>query len=118
MHVQLARLADCPEIAMTEADAKTLMVSAQNVLRHYSIQATQKAVDIMTFASVATFMYAPRAVAFKRRRQRRSGRSSGAPPDGMATPAGPAHVVYPFRAAPGPDTPQPPIIDLPADQVH
>src|SRR4029077_9160444 len=62
MHVQLSRLADCPELAMSEQDAKVLMTAAQNVMRHYSIAASQKAIDWMTFASVASFMYAPRAV--------------------------------------------------------
>jgi hypothetical protein len=75
MHVQLARIADCPELAMSEGDARTLMASAQNVLRHYSIQATQRAVDWITFGSVAMFMYVPRAVALVQRRQR-----SNAPP--------------------------------------
>jgi len=82
MHVQLARIADCPELAMSEGDARTLMASAQNVLRHYSIQATQRAVDWITFGSVAMFMYVPRAVALVQRRQR-----SNAPPQQWHGPA-------------------------------
>jgi hypothetical protein len=70
MHVQLARIADCPELAMSEGDAKTLMGAAQNVLRHYSIQATQRAVDWLTFGSVAAFMYVPRAAALAKRIRR------------------------------------------------
>ncbi len=54
---------------MSEGDAKTLMASAQNVLRHYSIAATQRAVDWVTFASVAAFMYVPRVVALAQRRK-------------------------------------------------
>jgi hypothetical protein len=108
MHVQMARLADCPELAMTEADAKTLMVAAQNVLRHYSIAATQRAVDWMTFCSVATFMYAPRVVAL-RRRTRRPGSSARSSPDGGAdSQTGPAQV-FQFH----PPGPVGPIIDMP-----
>lgn len=55
---------------MSEGDAKTLMASAQNVLRHYSIQATQRAVDWLTFGSVAAFMYVPRAAALAQRIRR------------------------------------------------
>jgi hypothetical protein len=62
---------------MSEGDARTLMASAQNVLRHYSIQATQRAVDWITFGSVAMFMYVPRAVALVQRRQR--GHNGGPP---------------------------------------
>ena len=111
MHVQMARLADCPELAMSEGDAKTLMVAAQNVMRHYSITATQKAVDWMTFVSVASFMYAPRAVALRRRVQRRPG-SPGSSPDNVSEPpAGPAQV-FAFRQ-PQHGAAQPPIIDMP-----
>lgn len=100
---------------MTEADAKTLMVAAQNVLRHYSIAATQKAVDWMTFASVATFMYAPRAVALRRRVKRRPGSNRQSSPDVADSPAGPAQV-FQFRPQSGAPPAAPamgPIIDIP-----
>jgi hypothetical protein len=105
---------------MSEPDAKVLMVAAQNVMRHYSIAATQKAVDWMTFASVATFMYAPRAVAL-RTRMRRPGPDRRSPLDGAdQPPAGPAQV-FTFRPSNGPPpnhgAQQPPIIDMPAG-VH
>lgn len=92
MHVMLARLTETPELAMTEADAKTLFVAAQNVLRHYSIASTQKTIDWITFASVAGFMYVPRFVAIGRRRQRghRQGQRPGerqGQPDFFAGPA-------------------------------
>jgi hypothetical protein len=54
---------------MSEADAKTFFNAAQNVMRHYSIATTQKAVDWMTFASVSAIMYAPRVVALQKRMQ-------------------------------------------------
>jgi hypothetical protein len=119
MHVQLARLTDTPELAMAEADAKTLMVAAQNVMRHYSIAATQKAVDWMTFASVATFMYAPRAVAVRKRMRRRPGASSQSSPDVAGDPhTGPAQI-FAFRPQPGPPQQAPqmgPVIDVPSGE--
>lgn len=39
------------------------MQRAQNVLRHYSVQTTQKTMDIMAFVGVAAFLYVPRVVA-------------------------------------------------------
>jgi hypothetical protein len=86
MHVQMARLADCPELAMTEADAKTLFGAAQNVLRHYSIQSTQKTIDWLTFGSVAVFMYTPRFVALSKRRRNKP------PPRQPEYRSGPAQV--------------------------
>ena len=68
MHALLARLTDCPELAMDEADAKTLFLAAQNVLRHYSLKSTQKTIDWITFTSVASFMYVPRVMLISQRR--------------------------------------------------
>lgn len=128
MHVQLARIADCPELAMSEGDARTLMASAQNVLRHYSIQATQRAVDWITFGSVAMFMYVPRAVALVQRRQQ-----GNAPPprpqwDGPAQvfqftpPHAPQHAPQPQQQ---PQQQQPPAASIepdfaeqPGEQLH
>jgi hypothetical protein len=116
LHVQLARLADTPELAMTEADAKTFMVAWQNYLRHYSIAATQKTVDLITAVSVTAFMYAPRAVAVRRRMSRRPGRSGlhPSPEAAQDSPAGPAQIFAfhpPGAAAAGPG--MGPIIDVP-----
>ncbi|HEY1410802.1 MAG TPA: hypothetical protein VGF36_01615 [Rhodopila sp.] len=108
MHVQLARLTDTPELAMSEADAKTLAGAAQNVLRHYSIAATQKAVDWITFGSVVSFMYVPRAAAVVQRR-RHGPRSEPAP---QPRP-GPSQI-FQFRSPPAAPA-QPSITPAPPD---
>ena len=100
MHVQLAKLTECPELAMTEGDAKTLAVAAQNVLRHYSIQSTQKTVDWITFGSVVAFMYTPRVVALRRRKRRPGGYQRQSSPDTATPPPGPAQI-FEFRPPSG-----------------
>lgn len=70
IHLQLARITDTPELAMTEGEAKGFMQAWQNYLRHFSIPATQRTVDLMTAVGVTTFIYTPRVAAVvKRQRQ-------------------------------------------------
>jgi hypothetical protein len=118
MHVQLARVADTPEIAMTEPDARTLMQSAQNVLRHYSIQSTQKAVDWITFGSVVTFMYTPRVLAYAQRR--RDGPRRPPQPEWRSGPAQIFQFHPPVAQPPPPPPPQspPPRSAPPPDQAQ
>jgi len=44
-HALLAKAARTPEIALDETEAKTLATSAMNVMQHYNIKASQKAID-------------------------------------------------------------------------
>lgn len=45
------------------------MDAAQNVMRHYSVETTQKTLDWMAFIGVASTMYAPRLVAINLRKR-------------------------------------------------
>jgi hypothetical protein len=96
LHVQLAMLTECPGIAMTEADAKAYLNAWQNVLRHYSLEATQKAIDIFTLSSLTLVIYTPRlALGIKRYRE-------GAPRQREAEyRSGPARI---FQFGPSPVT--------------
>jgi hypothetical protein len=91
IHLQLARLADCPALAMPEAEAKQFLIAWQNYLRHYSISATQKTVDLITAVGVTLFVYTPRAVALSQRRRR-----GNQPPPQWQTSA----QVFEFTPAP------------------
>lgn len=99
--MQLARLADCPALAMPEAEAKAFLTAWQNYLRHLSIEATQRTVDLMTAVGVTVFMYTPRAYALVQRRQQ------GTRPPPPQWGAGPAQV-FQFHPPPPQPQPQPP----------
>jgi hypothetical protein len=86
-HIQLARLADCPELAMGEDEARDFLKAWQNYLRHLSIEASQKTVDLVTACGATIFCYAPRIVALSKKGQR---------PPQQRPPAGPARI-FEFR---------------------
>jgi hypothetical protein len=67
--LQLARITDTPQLAMTEGEAKGFMQAWQNYLRHFSIPATQRTVDLMTALGVTTFIYTPRIAAVVQRQR-------------------------------------------------
>jgi hypothetical protein len=102
VHLQLARLADCPAIAMSEAEAKTFLQAWQNYLRHYSLTATQRTVDLMTAVGVTVFLYAPRGMALAERNR-------NGPP--QRTQQGPAQV-FRFHQPAQPAAPEPPPVDV------
>jgi hypothetical protein len=81
---------------MTENEAKQFMIAWQNYLRHFSIAATQRTVDLVTACGVTLFLYVPRGVALAERR--RNGPVRGP----REAPQGPAQV---FRFYP-PGQPQ------------
>jgi hypothetical protein len=93
VHLQLARLADCPAVAMSEVEAKSFLLAWQTYLRHFSIAATQRTVDLVTACGVTLFLYVPRGVALaERRKYGPHGRQDEAP-----RPAGPVPL---FRFTP------------------
>lgn len=70
LHALLAQSMAAPELAISEDDGKQFMTSAQNVMRHYSVQSTQKTLDWLAFAGTASGIYIPRLVAVNIRRKR------------------------------------------------
>lgn len=65
---------------MEEGDA--FMKAAQNVMRHYNVQSTQKTMDWISFAGVGCMIYVPRIVAIANNRKA----------------AKPSATVHPLRA--------------------
>lgn len=66
-HALLAMRLDCPELMISEIEAKQFMHSAQNVLRHYSVTTTQKTLDWTAFVGCALGIYGTRAFAVSQR---------------------------------------------------
>lgn len=91
VHAMLAANLEAPELAISEDDGKAFMRSAQNVMRHYSVETTQKTLDWIAFIGTVSGMYAPRitAVAVRRRAERKG-------------------TAAPRRQAPQPQQPQSP----------
>lgn len=61
LHAKLAALAEEPGYAVTEAQGKAFLGTAQNAARHFNIPATQKAIDIASFVFCAGAIYGPMA---------------------------------------------------------
>jgi hypothetical protein len=67
LHVLLAERWHSPEMAISPDEGKEFMFRAQNVARHYSVEATQKALDWAAFTGIALMMYGTRIVAIRNR---------------------------------------------------
>ncbi len=67
VHAVLAMQTKTPELAITEQEGKDFTKAAQNVLRHYSVQTTQKTLDWVAFLGVTAGMYGTRAFAISAR---------------------------------------------------
>lgn len=67
VHAILAMQTKTPELAITEQEGKDFTRAAQNVLRHYSVQTTQKTLDWVAFLGVTAGMYGTRAFAISAR---------------------------------------------------
>lgn len=83
LHLLLADRTQTPEFAITEEEGKAFMDAAQNVMRHYSVETTQKALDWTAFAGVAAGMYMPRIAAVGMRKR------AGSKPRAKANAAAP-----------------------------
>lgn len=79
------------ELNLNEDEGKQYANAVQNVMRHYSVQATQKTIDWIALIGTLGLIYGPRAVAILNRQP-------PAPP--KAKPRGPADVVQLHPNAP------------------
>lgn len=68
-HVQLAAATNTPELAITDDEGEEFLKRAQNVLRHYSIETTQKTLDWIAFYGSVGMMYGTRAIAIYNRQR-------------------------------------------------
>lgn len=63
LHAVLAVKTGVQELAITPEEGQQFMDSAANVMRHYSVQTTQKTMDWIAFMGCACGLYIPRAIA-------------------------------------------------------
>lgn len=68
IHAMLAMSTKTPELELSEDEGKQFMTCAQNVMRHYSVTATQKTLDWVAFVGCCTMIYGPRVAAIGFRR--------------------------------------------------
>ena len=91
LHALLGERLDAPDLMITEAEGKEFMQSVQNVMRHYSVETTQKTLDWVALMGTASGMYVPRIAAMSMRRK--AGRRGAAPQARPSAPQAPADIV-------------------------
>lgn len=69
IHALLAERTETPELVISEEEGKDFMAAVQNVMRHYSVETTQKTLDIVALIGTASGMYVPRMAAIGMRRK-------------------------------------------------
>lgn len=67
VHMMLAVKTNTPELIIQQDEGEAFMKAGQNVLRHYSVEATQKTLDWLAFAGIGGGMYLTRGVAISAR---------------------------------------------------
>jgi hypothetical protein len=69
LHVMLAQLTKTEELAISMDEGEAFMKAASNVMRHYSVQTTQKTLDWIAFGGCTIQIYGLRIVAISVNRQ-------------------------------------------------
>lgn len=87
LHALLADRTNVPQIAITEDEGARFMGAAQNVLRHYSVETTQKTLDWIAFAGVGAGIYMPRLAAIGIERRNRASVNERPAPSSRPVPA-------------------------------
>lgn len=95
LHVVLAERTETPEIAISEDEGKAFMTAAQNVMRHYSVETTQKTLDTIAFVGTTISIYAPRMAAYSMRKRYEAMQPARRPPP-SAPDAGMTQVAPTF----------------------
>ena len=99
----MARLTECPEIAITPDDGKAFLSAVQNVARHYPITATQKTLDWAALIITTGLIYTPRVIAIQQRRDRERNPRQAAPQMGQVFTFHPGGQQQPPGAASEPE---------------
>jgi len=60
LHALLAERTSTPELAISLDEGAAFMTAAQKVMRHYSVETTQKTLDIVAFMGTTAGIYMPR----------------------------------------------------------
>ena len=90
----LASATDTPELVMDMKEGEDFMKSAQNVMRHYSVESSQKTIDWLAFGGTCCMIYGTRFGAYMLRK--RSEAKESVQPRGYTVVSSPA----PKQAAP------------------
>lgn len=79
VHALLAAQTQTPELAITEDEGKAFTLAAQNVMRHYSVEATQQTLDWIALAGTCVAIYGTRvaAIQMRKRQERQQRRGAG-----------------------------------------
>lgn len=72
LHVVIAQASKTPELAITMEEGGHIMTSAQNVMRHYNVQSTQKTLDWISLAGAVSMVYVPRVIAIAANKRART----------------------------------------------
>lgn len=72
VHVMLAQATKTPEIAITMDEGTNMLKAAQNVMRHYNVQSTQKTLDWISLVGVCSYVYVPRMIAIAANKKART----------------------------------------------
>jgi hypothetical protein len=59
----IAQASKTPELAINMDEGEHIMKAAQNVMRHYNVQSTQKTLDWISLAGACSMVYVPRVIA-------------------------------------------------------
>lgn len=110
LHATLAMATKTPELQIDPQEGEAFMRCAQNVMRHYSVETTQKTLDWIALMGCAGTMYGTRFVAIANRKGQ-----ARQPVEFRPRRTGPAEVVDFPRSHQAPTSPAP--VDAPPDFV-
>lgn len=65
LHALMSERTGVPEWSMSEDEGKQFMAAAQNVMRHYSVETTQKTLDWISFIGTGAGIYGTRLAAYR-----------------------------------------------------
>lgn len=68
--MMIANVSETPEWMVSPEEGADFMKAAQNVMRHYSVQSTQRTLDWISLFGVAGGMYGTRVAAISIRKRR------------------------------------------------
>lgn len=69
LHAALAMASRTPEWEISDEEGVAFQKAAQSVLRHYSVETTQKTMDWIAFSGVTVGIYGTRLVAISQRKR-------------------------------------------------
>jgi len=94
IHALLATRTGIPEFEITMDEGKEFTTACQKVMRHYSVETTQKTLDTVALIGSAASLYGPRVAAYHFRMSAEKAAKEMTPPH--VNVAGGASNIHPF----------------------